>query len=177
MSDTAGLVRATGSGNEPLAPYFAQAGDHQHLQWMGTGRLRVLLDAATTGGQLTMIEERLGQGDITPWHVHDADDEVFFVMEGSIRVWTGDQESPRDIAAGGIAFLPRGIPHAFKVTSERAWVLMACTPGGIETMFREAGWDLRNPVPEGWEVAIPHLAQVSARLGVRLLGPPPADRA
>ncbi len=176
MSDIASPARATGAPTASLTPYLTQAGDHQQLQWMGTGQLRVLLDAARTGGQLTMIEEHLGHGDITPWHVHDVEDEMFLVLRGTIRVWVGDQDSPHDLDDGGIAFLPRGIPHAFKVTSDQAWVLMVCTPGGIEGMFREAGWDLQNPLPDGWEVSLPHLAQVGASLGVRLLGPPPEDR-
>ncbi len=159
MSDIASPARATGAPTASLSPYLAQAGDHQQLQWMGTGHLRVLLDAARTGGQLTMIEEHLGQGDITPWHVHEAEDEMFLVLRGTIWVWFGDQDSPRDLDDGGIAFLPRGIPHAFKVTSDQAWVLMVCTPGGIEGMFREAGWDLRNPLPDGWEVSLSHLAR------------------
>lgn len=165
------LAGATGA----LDPYVGQASEHQQLKWIGAGRLQVLLEAATTGGQLTVIDERLGHGDATPRHIHSTEDEIFFVLEGSITAWVGDQR--HELAEGGIVFLPRNIPHAIRVTSNTARLLMMCTPGGIEGMFREAGWDLKNPLPEGWAVAMPHLAEASARYGSTIVGPPPSDHA
>lgn len=35
-----------------------------------------------------------------------------------------------------IVYLPRNVPHAYRITSDRADLLMITTPGGIEGMFR-----------------------------------------
>ena len=48
---------------------------------------------------------------IAPFHVHYADDEAWYVLEGSLTVRLGDQEVT--VAAGGIVFAPRGTPHTY----------------------------------------------------------------
>ena len=159
--------------DQPLAPYVGQPDDHQHLAWIHGGRLRVLLDGATTGRQLTVVDERLGRSFATPRHIHRDEDEIFYVLEGSITAWVGDQR--HEIAEGGIVFLPRQIPHAFRVSSETARVLGITTPSGIERMFREVGWDLKDPLPAGWEPSPARLAEVATRLGNTIVGPPPGE--
>ena len=70
-------------------PRVAQAGDCQQIQWLGQTRLRVLLDAAATGGQLSVIEESFGAGDTSPMHVHYHEDEMFWLLEGAMLAWAG----------------------------------------------------------------------------------------
>ncbi len=69
-------------------------------------------------------------------------------------------------------FLPRGIPHAVRCDiASRALVLS--TPAGFqEGVFRTAGWDLSQPVPEGWQVTPEALEQAAEQSEVTLLGPP-----
>ena len=43
------------------------------------------------------------------------------------------------VPAGGFAFGPRGVPHAYAVTSNVARLLIITTPGGAEHFFRELG--------------------------------------
>lgn len=40
----------------PLQPCIRQATEHQRLAWLGGSELAILLDAAITGGQLTVID-------------------------------------------------------------------------------------------------------------------------
>ena len=154
-------------------PYVASAQQHQQIQWLEGALVRVLLDAATTGGELAVVEEVSSQPYATPLHLHPADDQTFIVLEGSLRVWVG--EDRHDVNAGGIAFLPRNIPHAVRVTSAGARLLVVGTPAGEEELFRRAGWDLRQPVPPGWALSPPRIAEAGASIGHRILGPPPAD--
>jgi hypothetical protein len=44
--------------------------------------------------------------------VHATEDEAFVLLEGSIRAWVGSVR--RDLSPGGAAFLPHGVPHAFR---------------------------------------------------------------
>jgi mannose-6-phosphate isomerase-like protein (cupin superfamily) len=48
---------------------------------------------------------------IAPWHVHHADDEAWYVLEGELRVRVGADEVA--VKAGGSVFVPRGTPHTY----------------------------------------------------------------
>lgn len=155
-----------------LPPYLAAEADHQRLTWLGGSTVEVLLDAARTGGQLMVTRSILGDGDASPLHVHGHEDEVFVVLDGELAFWVGDER--RDVGAGGVAFLPRALPHAYRVLSGPAQVLTLCTPAGFEEFFRQAGHDQSTPAPEGWAVGPAELASAMARAGGQILGPPPA---
>jgi quercetin dioxygenase-like cupin family protein len=161
------------SGAAVVDPYVAQIHEHQQIQWVEGVQVRVLLDAATTDGQLAVVEEVSTQPHATPLHLHPGDDQSFIVLEGSLRVWVGDDRY--DVDAGGIAFLPRGVPHAVRATSPRTRLLVVGTPAGEEELFRRAGWDLSQPLPAEWTLAPEQIAQAAASIGHRILVPPPTD--
>jgi mannose-6-phosphate isomerase-like protein (cupin superfamily) len=48
---------------------------------------------------------------IAPFHVHYADDEAWYVLEGTLAFRLGDQEV--QAPAGAIVFAPRGVPHTY----------------------------------------------------------------
>jgi mannose-6-phosphate isomerase-like protein (cupin superfamily) len=152
-------------------PSFVDSDEQERFLWFEESVVRVLLDAAMTGGRLSVVENRATRPFASPLHVHDVEDEAFIVLEGSIRAWVGDQR--QDVSTGGVAFLPHGIPHAFRVSSPQARFLVLGLPGGLEELYRGAGCNLREPVPEGWAVSIPQLASREASRRTRLLGPPP----
>src|SRR5262249_62110799 len=58
----------------------------------------------STGGALTVIETSIGAG--PPLHVHDREDECFYVLDGELSIRCGDDSF--DAAAGGFFFLTRG---------------------------------------------------------------------
>jgi quercetin dioxygenase-like cupin family protein len=150
-------------------PYIRQGDQHQRLDWIGTMELAVILDSAATAGQLTVVEAHAHRGDASPVHIHSHDDEAFLLLDGVLTVWVGDQRS--QMRAGGISFLPKGIPHAFRFdTDSRALILS--TPAGQENFFRAAGWDLSRPVPEGWSISPDALQQAAAQNGVTVVAPP-----
>jgi quercetin dioxygenase-like cupin family protein len=153
-----------------LQPCIRQASEHQRLAYTGGGELAILLDAAITGGQLTVIDTRPRRGDASPVHIHHHDDEVFLLLDGAMTVWVGDQR--HQLKAGGFAFLPRGIPHAVRYDmASRALVL--CTPAGHqEVIFRAAGWDLSKPLPDGWHITQEQLRRAAEKGGNTVIGPP-----
>ncbi|WP_439658372.1 cupin domain-containing protein [Lentzea sp. HUAS TT2] len=151
-------------------PHLAQREDQQQLEWIGGSVFSVLLDAEATGGQLTVGRFDAGLGEAPPWHMHNNEDEVFLLLSGSALVWAGDEE--HELREGGIVFLPRRIPHSYRITSERADLLLISTPGGLEKMFRHAGRDLREPRPDGFEIPQSLLAEAAEISGNVVLGPP-----
>jgi quercetin dioxygenase-like cupin family protein len=125
-----------------------------------------------TGGAFLMFEDDLEAGKVTPLHRHPGVDETFYMLEGEILLHV-DGEDPRPLAAGGIAIVPRNIPHAFKVTSARARMLCLQTPGSGEAFFRQAS----EPFVAG-EPATPvdfgRVREAAAATGaIEILGPPP----
>lgn len=150
------------------APYVAT--EHQRLQWLGNTTVQVLLDANATAGQLTLMRSALVAGDTSPWHVHGNEDEMFLMIEGHATVWVGDEV--HEVGAGGVAALPRSIPHGYLIRSETADMLTLATPGGLEGFFRSAGHDLATPLPDGWALAPPELAAAFGSHGGTILGPP-----
>jgi mannose-6-phosphate isomerase-like protein (cupin superfamily)/uncharacterized protein YndB with AHSA1/START domain len=64
-----------------------------------------------------------------PVHQHRYDDEVFYVLEGILLV-TMNGIGQR-VPAGGVAFIPRGVPHAWDTDGE-ARLLIITAPGGLE---------------------------------------------
>ena len=150
--------------------YIAQDADHQKIEWLEGGIMSILLDGDTTNGQLGMVRTRGSGGAAAPVHVHSREDEVFLVLEGSGIFWVGDQR--QEVSAGGVAFLPRGLPHAYRVTSDYIDLITLCAPAGIERFFREAGWDLSKPKPRDWKITPAILAAAAEREGQRIIGPP-----
>ncbi len=71
---------------------------------------------------------------IAPLHVHHADDEAWYVLEGSLRFRIGDAVG--DVGAGEGVLVPVGTPHAYGNPSpERARHLLVMTPR-IERLVR-----------------------------------------
>ncbi len=143
--------------------------------WFNHDLLTLKATVEQTDGAFLFFEERSQRGKMTPLHVHPAEDETFYVLEGEILVHIDGAEH----AGGPGAFIaiPRGIPHAFTVTSETARMLVLITPGSAaaEAFFRDAG----DPAPER-ELPPPgppdieRIQAAAQRHGsVQILGPPP----
>ena len=72
----------------------------------------------------------------TPLHVHAKEDEMFYVLEGEHIVQCGDREF--HLGPGGVAFLPRGIPHSQRrVVPGEGRLLALTSPAGLEGFFRD----------------------------------------
>jgi quercetin dioxygenase-like cupin family protein len=154
----------------PRQPYIRQAGQHQRIAYTGGHELAVILDAAVTAGQFSVIDVHARRGDASPVHLHSRDDEAFFLLEGAMTVWVGDHRS--ELGAGGVAFLPRGLPHAVRYDMASRAIVLSTPAGPQESVFRAAGWDLSEPPPEGWQPAPETLRQAAGQNGISLVGPP-----
>jgi mannose-6-phosphate isomerase-like protein (cupin superfamily) len=64
---------------------------------------------------------------IAPLHVHHDDDEAWYVLEGALRVRTGDRDV--DLEAGGALLVPRGTPHTYwNPSTDPARYVLVMTP-------------------------------------------------
>src|SRR5579859_5049282 len=69
---------------------------------------------SSTAGGFSLIESTTAGG--APWHVHTREDEYFYVLEGKVVVWCGEEVF--HAGPGSFVFLPRGVPHSWDVESE-----------------------------------------------------------
>jgi quercetin dioxygenase-like cupin family protein len=150
--------------------YLAQPDQQQKLEWLDGGTLAMLLDGKATDGQLMVGRFDVSRGEAPPYHMHTREDEVFMLIKGTALVWYDDQEM--EMAEGGIVFLPKNIPHAYRITSAKADLLMINTPAGIEGMFRYSGRDRATPRPAGFTISPQRMAEGAKEHGQVILGPP-----
>jgi quercetin dioxygenase-like cupin family protein/uncharacterized protein YndB with AHSA1/START domain len=94
----------------------------------------------STGGSLSITESVTVGG--APMHVHRSDDEVFYVLDGVLKVTLDGVE--HSIGAGGVAFIPRGSAHAWDTEGE-ARLLIITAPGGLEEFLAKL-----HTWPEGY---------------------------
>ncbi len=118
-SKTKGFARGPGDGTVLSIP---------------TGpRMEVKANADETGGRFGLIESHQ-VGDV-PLHVHEHDDEAFYILAGEYEITCGDQTFRA--GPGTFVYLPHGVPHAQKLRSETAKKLILIAPGGFESWFFE----------------------------------------
>jgi hypothetical protein len=118
-----------------------------------------------------MFEFAGEQGKVTPLHIHPASDETFYMLEGEILLDLDGER--RTLAPGALAFVPRGMPHAFMVTAPQTRCLTLQTPGSDEAFYRLAS----EPAPDGSDpipVDFGRVREAAVATGaIEILGPPP----
>lgn len=157
MQTLTATVRDTGEGERR---WFCGGGLHT---WKAT--------AAETGGAFLIFEDHLDAGKATPLHRHPDADETFVMIEGDIVLSIDGNQCA--LGAGGIAVVPRGIPHAFLVTSAQARMLCLQTPGSGEAFYRHASEPATDGAPPT-PVDFDRVRAAAAHTGaIEILGPPP----
>jgi quercetin dioxygenase-like cupin family protein len=94
---------------------------------MGDTSTHFLATGEQTDGAFALVDERARRGESVPLHLHPDDVESFFVLEGEITIFIGDQPGVR-AGAGSFAHVPGGTVHGFRVESETARYLILTTP-------------------------------------------------
>jgi quercetin dioxygenase-like cupin family protein len=156
---------------ESAQPYVIHEDEGQSV-WFASTRLTVKASSPSTGGSLTLIHATVAPGFASPLHVHHREDEAFYVLDGSVRYVCGDETF--DAGARSFVFLPRDIPHAYKVVGDRParWLLLGA-PSGMEGYFIEGGTPALDGGISPQTIDPQKMAAVGARYGVETLGPPP----
>jgi quercetin dioxygenase-like cupin family protein len=157
-------------------PIIRQADEGERLGWAGGGVITMKVTAAETANALLVQEFSGERGKVTPLHLHPDEDEGLYVLEGEVLVHVDGEE--HRVGQGGVFVCPRGVPHAFMVTSETAHLLAWQIPGTGESFYREASdpvdSDADGSYPPNWK----RLREVAERSpSIELLGPAPFDAA
>jgi mannose-6-phosphate isomerase-like protein (cupin superfamily) len=148
--------------------------DDQNL-WFLNSWVILRRPAAAGPEGISIIEHHAPHGDSPPTHLHHREDEIFHVIEGSLRLKVGNREVLA--GAGDTVVAPKGVPHCYRVESAAgARYLTIVTGSGFETLVRSVG----RPATA---LALPHpvaptpamveaLTREAARNHIDILGPP-----
>ncbi|NTU80454.1 MAG: cupin domain-containing protein [Chloroflexales bacterium] len=82
-----------------------------------------------TGGAFGLVEQVLPAGFVSPYHVHHAEDEAFYVLEGQITFICGGEKLRGE--PGTYVFGPRDIPHGVRVEGPDPRFVSPATPGRL----------------------------------------------
>jgi quercetin dioxygenase-like cupin family protein len=157
-------------------PGFVREPSRGEALWVLGGLYTFKAVADETDGGCTVIEVRAPEGFVIPVHLHEQEGEGFYVAEGEVTFYLGDDTVRA--AAGSFAYAPRNLEHAFRFETPDAKLILFFAPcnGSHEGLFRELGdpavREELPPPPEG-PPDIERLAEVAARHGTRMVGPPP----
>jgi quercetin dioxygenase-like cupin family protein len=151
--------------------------DEGQATWFLNGLMLTKASVAETGGAYCMMEHRMTAASNPPPHIHNNEEEAFYVLEGEMEVEVGGEAAT--LTAGGFALAPRGVPHSFRVLSDEVRVLViASSPGGntnggtphfFETVGQPASM-LTIPVPQAPDPVV--LTAVAAEHDIAILSPP-----
>ena len=149
-------------------------------RWFFANLVEVKLTQQESGETMSIVNITAPPGDMPPLHVHRTDDEAWTILEGEVSFFVGGNEPVR-VAAGGVAFGPKGVPHTYRVEPDGpARMLAICSPGDFAAFVIAASRPAERPElpppppgpPSDEEVAA--IGVLAAKHGIDLLGPPGA---
>jgi quercetin dioxygenase-like cupin family protein len=141
------------------------------------GALHILLaKSESTGGAYSLIHVTVPPGFATPYHLHHAEDEAFYVLEGELTVIRDGGKTV--LGAGGYIFLPRRVSHGLRCSSEKdSRVLTLVMPGGnvgfVGMMLEMAVPAEEGVVPKPEPPDLQRLQMVCEKNQIDILGPLP----
>lgn len=149
-------------------PYKRHASPDTTISFMG-GLLTFLVEGSNSAGRYILAEHRAQKEGEPPPHIHANEDEIFYVIEGHLRVFVGSESF--SVGPGECVFLPRRIAHTHQIGSPTVRFLVVIEPAGFEAFFRALGkpaTSLEMPA----EVALPpdanRLAELASKIRIEL---------
>lgn len=146
----------------------------ERLRWFTGSLNRIVATSAETNGAFGLMEQWAPRGFSPPLHRHHREDSALYVLEGDVLTECGGVR--RLLGAGEMVFMPRDVPHTFRVESEGAHFLELVSPGGFEQYHVDASDPA--PAPEIPPAAAPDIGRLVAAIapyGAEIIGPPLMD--
>ena len=154
------------------SPALVVRDEGKHFHFLDT-LYTAKVNSEETNGILTAMEFQAPKNFGPPVHRHEAEDELFYLIDGEMWFSCGEVEAVH--TTGAVIWLPRGLPHTFQVRSETARVFQVSTPGGFEQLVGALGRPTEEPaLPKPEPIDPGHVADVCRQFGIEALGPPPA---
>jgi mannose-6-phosphate isomerase-like protein (cupin superfamily) len=113
------------------------------------GGTTVRITSRQTEGAYCVCEITTLPGDGVSRHVHDRDEEFYYILEGVYEMQAGDERFMAE--AGSLVVIPRDVPHQFRNAGQApARALMIFRPGGFDELGEEMDEETTEPSVIGW---------------------------
>ncbi|PRY06443.1 quercetin 2,3-dioxygenase [Kineococcus rhizosphaerae] len=150
-------------------PYFLSRGEGEHANLFGD-LFTLLVSGEESEGGFGVFTSLCPSGELIPTHSHGRTHEVFYVLEGAVRLHVQDadgHQSSRVLRTGDFGFVPAGLPHAYQVM--QAARLLGVVSGGFERFPQRMGTptDSLEPQPP-FVPEIAHLLSAAKELDLEL---------
>jgi quercetin dioxygenase-like cupin family protein len=122
------------SAADDIGPTWSESGGGQRRWFLGT-LATIRLPGEASGGRLAVIEFLFPRHASPPLHTHPQD-ESYIVLDGELTIASAGERFT--LTTNGVAVVPMGVPHTFRVDSDTARVLVLSTPSGLERMVIDA---------------------------------------
>jgi quercetin dioxygenase-like cupin family protein len=153
---------------EPAIPFVVPPGGGETVRGPVGGPATFKARAGSTGGSFTALENVIPPKQGPPEHIHAAEDEMYYILNGHVRFKAASQMF--DAPQGSFMFIPRGTPHCFQnVGDEPATLLVMFTPAGMERFFE----GIATMAPGPPDPAAYHA--IAGAAGMHVVGPPLAE--
>lgn len=152
---------ATNSPLEPFegilpgepAPYFLEKGEGEKSIVFDT-LFTIMLTGDETDNQFGVFTCEGPKGEMIPPHHHPDVHEIFYIVDGNVRVWMDDEKGfkqDRLLRAGDFGFVPAYTVHAFRM--EGPSKILGVNTGGFERFFHGIG----KPTTETTLPTVPYI--------------------
>lgn len=146
-----------------VSPQIIPAGAGRTVTVLGGDVVTFKVTAADTGGAFSVLETITLPGGGPPPHVHEREDETFYVLEGEFQFQIGRESMVA--GPGTMVIAPKGIPHSFRnIGLTPGKLLVVVSPGGFERFMQEFSELPTNVPPE-----MAKLAAIGQKHGIKFL--------
>ncbi len=111
---------------------IVRASDAETHSQEGGETTRFLATALETDGRVSIFDSALPQGGSAPWHYHETDDEIFYVISGEVEFGVADQETAA--RAGDLVIVGPNVARRFAARVDSR-LLVINAPGGPSEGF------------------------------------------
>jgi len=154
-----------------MGAYILQANEGDPY-WFLDNLMTVKAASDLTGNRgFALLEAVLPPGSAPPPHIHESEDEAWYVLEGEVEFRVA--EKAMKATPGSFVFAPKGVEHGFAVASSSPLrVLIMTWPGTFADFVRELGD--RAPartLPPQPKIEPDRIVAIGEMFGIRVLPP------
>jgi quercetin dioxygenase-like cupin family protein len=98
-------------------------------------RTSILATALETDGRVSIFDSFLPAGNEAPWHYHEVDDEIFYIVSGEVEFGVDEEEFvavPGDLVIAGPY-----VPRRFKALADSRFLVVNAPGGPSEGFIRD----------------------------------------
>ena len=124
---------------------YTMKNDEGQAIWFAGALMILKAGEEQSEGHFSLLDQRMPGDYAVPRHVHHAEDEAWYILEGEATFYCGDETFTA--GPGSWVFLPKDVPHAFRLGSNGGRMLTFSAPAAFANFVKAAGEPAPRLVP------------------------------